>query len=99
MRACCKQRIQQMTTQVKNSISSSGELLLYGDIGDYWDDMDALSVVQQLETINSNDITVRIHSGGGLITEGLAIYNRLKESKDEEKDFYLRKIKEIEHLM
>lgn len=66
---------------VKNSISSSGELLLYGDIGDYWDEMDALSVVKQLEQIDSKDITVRVHSAGGLITEGLAIYNRLNESK------------------
>ena len=70
-----------MKSTVKNSVSASGELLLYGDIGDYWDDNDALSVVQQLESINSDEITVRIHSAGGLITEGLAIYNRLKESK------------------
>ena len=65
----------------KNSISKDGSLLLYGDIGDFWDDMDALSVVKQLESINDSDIVVRIHSGGGLITEGLAIYNRLRESK------------------
>lgn len=70
-----------MKTKVKNSISSSGELLLYGDIGDYCDEMDALSVVSQLESIDSDNITVRIHSAGGLISEGLAIYNRLKESK------------------
>lgn len=65
----------------KNSISSAGELLLYGEIGSWWDDMDALGVVRQLEQMNKDQITVRIHSGGGLILEGLAIYNRLKESK------------------
>lgn len=64
----------------KNSISSAGELLLYGEIGSWWDDLDALGVVRQLEALNKDQIVVRIHSGGGLILEGLAIYNRLKES-------------------
>jgi len=64
----------------KNSISGSGELLLYGEIGDWWDELDAESVVRQLEFLNKDEITVRIHSGGGLILEGLAIYNRLAQS-------------------
>ena len=65
----------------KNSISASGELLLYGEIGDYWDEMDALSIVRQLEYLDPSNISVRIHSTGGNIMEGLAIYNALKQSK------------------
>ena len=68
------------TTTSRNSISGSGELLLYGEIGEYWDDLDAESVVRQLEYLNKDELAVRIHSGGGLILEGLAIYNALKRS-------------------
>lgn len=64
----------------KNNISASGELLLYGEIGEYWDGLDALSIVHQLEQLDPNNIPVRIHSTGGLIMEGLAIYNALKQS-------------------
>jgi len=64
----------------KNSISGAGELLLYGEIGSWWDELDAESVVRQLEYLNKDEIIVRIHSGGGLILEGLAIYNRLVQS-------------------
>lgn len=68
-------------SKAKNSISGAGELLLYGEIGDWWDDLDAKSVVDQLEQLNKDQITIRIHSAGGYVLEGLAIYNRLKESK------------------
>ncbi|MAM87561.1 MAG: hypothetical protein CME36_09685 [unclassified Hahellaceae] len=64
----------------KNRINKSGELLLYGEIGDWFDGNDALSIVTELESLNSEALTVRIHSGGGSIMEGLAIYNRLKQS-------------------
>lgn len=66
--------------EAKNSISPSGELLLYGVIGDWWDGMDALSIVRQLEQLSGNEIIVRIQSPGGNVTEGLAMYNRLKQS-------------------
>lgn len=69
-----------MTMNSKNAISSDGELLLYGEIGSWWDDLDAESVVNQMESLNKDVINVRIHSAGGLILEGLAIYNRLKMS-------------------
>lgn len=68
------------TLQARNSIGSDGTLLLYGVIGDWWDGLDALSIVQELERMSSGDIKVRIHSSGGYITEGLAIYNALKAS-------------------
>lgn len=64
-----------------NYINSNGELMLYGVIGDWWEGNDALSVVSQLEYANpTGDLHVRIHSEGGNILEGLAIYNALKLS-------------------
>ena len=67
-------------TGAKSSINARGELMLYGEIGDWFDGLDALSIVTQLEAIDSDEIVVRIHSGGGSVMEGIAMYNRLKQS-------------------
>jgi len=61
-------------------LSSSGELLIYGVIGDWWDGNDALSLAQEIDAIDGDEINVRIHSPGGYIMEGLVVYNRLKYS-------------------
>lgn len=74
-----KAQVQTITT-ANNAIGLNGELLLYGVIGDWWDDNDLNSVVDQLESASSDEIVVRIHSQGGNVMEGLAIYNRLKQS-------------------
>jgi ATP-dependent protease ClpP protease subunit len=66
--------------EVKNSISAKGELLLYGIIGEWWDGLDALSIVTQLNALPGNEIIVRIQSPGGNVTEGLAMFNNLKQS-------------------
>ena len=68
--------------EAKNYINASGDLMIYGDIGDWWEGNDAFSVVAQLEQANpSGELKVRIHSDGGSYLEGLAIYNALKQSK------------------
>lgn len=66
--------------ETKNSISPKGELLLYGIIGEWWDGLDALSIVNQLNALPGNEIIVRIQSPGGNVTEGLAMFNSLKQS-------------------
>lgn len=68
------------TISAKNSISAKGELLLYGIIGDWWDGLDAKSIVEQLNALPGNEIVVRIQSPGGSVTEGLAMFNNLKQS-------------------
>jgi ATP-dependent protease ClpP protease subunit len=66
----------------RNYINSQGELLLYGIIGDWWDGLDAFSVVLELERMNpTGDLHVRIQSDGGNYLEGLAIYNALKRTE------------------
>ncbi|ROS05715.1 ATP-dependent Clp endopeptidase proteolytic subunit ClpP/HK97 family phage major capsid protein,TIGR01554 [Sinobacterium caligoides] len=65
-------------SKYQNRINAAGELELYGIIGDWWDDNDAESVARKLEAMDGDTITVRIQSDGGYITEGLAIYNRIK---------------------
>jgi ATP-dependent protease ClpP protease subunit len=71
----------------RNSISAKGELLLYGVIGEWWDGLDALSIVQQLNALPGNEIVVRIQSIGGIVSEGLAMFNNLKQSSKKVKVF------------
>ena len=58
---------------------SKNELILYGSVGcDWWSDeyFTAKQVREQLAQM-SGDITVRINSGGGIASEGQAIYTML----------------------
>lgn len=65
------------------NITSGGEaeLLIYGPIGDYFwgEGVTAASVVEQLAGTTASVINVRINSDGGVVTDGLAIYNALKQ--------------------
>jgi len=64
---------------IQCSISGDGELLVYGFVGDEWDELDAKSIIDQVHALDtSNGLVVRINSGGGYVFEGLAIYNFLK---------------------
>jgi ATP-dependent protease ClpP protease subunit len=58
------------------SLISSGALMLYGIIGD---DVTARAVVDAVSKL-SGPIVVRINSPGGSLTEGVAIYNTLRNS-------------------
>lgn len=57
-----------------------GELLLFGDVGDPWgwgDGFTPLQVAEALAEHGPGDITVRINSGGGVASDGTAIYSLL----------------------
>ncbi|MGB1560798.1 MAG: ClpP-like prohead protease/major capsid protein fusion protein [Sinimarinibacterium flocculans] len=59
----------------------SAEVLIYGDIGhNWWDDsgVTAQNLVNELRDIEASTIVVRINSYGGVVAEGLAIYNALR---------------------
>ena len=69
---------------IKASLDNqSTELFVYGDISDsaYWDEVGAKEFVADLSKVTSNDITVRINSGGGSVFAGFAMYNSLKQHK------------------
>lgn len=60
-------------------MSKANELILYGSVGfDWWGDeyFTAKQVREQL-ALMTGDITVRINSGGGIASEGQAIYTML----------------------
>lgn len=58
----------------------SAELLIYGPIGDFFwgEGTTAQSIVDQLGQITASTINVRINSDGGVVQDGLAIYNALR---------------------
>lgn len=56
--------------------NGEAEVLIYGDIGGgWWDEgITAESITNEIAGIDADIINVRINSGGGLVFEGLAIY-------------------------
>jgi ATP-dependent protease ClpP protease subunit len=57
-----------------------GEMHLYGDVGDTWsgDNFMPSDVANGLAAHGDGDVTVRLNSGGGIATDGMAIYSLLK---------------------
>lgn len=65
-------------TGVKCTVTNEGELLLYGVVGDSWDELDAKTIIAQVEELGDiAELPIRINSGGGFVFEGLAIFNYL----------------------
>jgi ATP-dependent protease ClpP protease subunit len=67
-----------------SNIYRDGALWLYGYVGDnFWDEgFTATDVLLALaEHGRDNDLTVHINSGGGIVDEGVAIYNALANHK------------------
>lgn len=65
-------------------IIRNGELLLSGAVGEgfFEDGFSYLDVVEALAAVGrNNDVTVRINSGGGIASEGVAIFNALESHK------------------
>ena len=68
------------------SSEKEADLYIFGDITSYaWDekDRDAYGIVKELQELDVETIKVHINSYGGDVSEGLAIYNTLKNSKAE----------------
>lgn len=63
---------------IKAYINQTGALILYGQIGDWWDGLDSKSVLQDLEASDGDEVLIRMHSGGGSVLEGMSIYNNIK---------------------
>lgn len=59
---------------------SSAEIHIFGDIGESWWDetITAKQFVKDIAAIDAEQITVRINSYGGSVTDGIAIYNAIK---------------------
>lgn len=63
---------------------NKADLYIFGAITSYpWrdKDRDAYGIVQELAELDTDELNVHINSNGGAVSEGLAIYNVLKNSK------------------
>lgn len=65
--------------RVNADAGDEAEILIYGDIGGgWWDEgITGESISKEIAAIDADVIHVRVNSGGGLVFEGLAIYNAL----------------------
>ena len=59
---------------------ASAEIHIFGDIGESWWDetVTAKQFVKDIAALDAEQITVRINSYGGSVTDGIAIYNAIK---------------------
>lgn len=64
-------------------VASSAEIWIYADIGESWwgETVTAKDLVKELAELDVDELTVRINSYGGSVTDGLAIYNALKRHR------------------
>ncbi|MGJ1363452.1 head maturation protease, ClpP-related [Sphingobacterium spiritivorum] len=63
------------------NVGNKPELLIYGYIGPY-DDVDFIGLQSQISNLSNKhkELTVRIHSGGGSVIDGLPIFDSLHNS-------------------
>ncbi len=64
----------------KNEANQTPELYIFDDIDD-WYGISAQSVVDQIRNLDASEINVRLNSRGGMVFEGIAIYNALRLHK------------------
>lgn len=61
----------------------AAEILIYGDIGESWygDSILAKDFVKEIGALEADQITIRMNSYGGSVTDGIAIHNAIKRHK------------------
>lgn len=69
--------------QIQAAGAGQAELLIYGDIGDSWwgESVTAKATAEQLQALDVDTINVRINSYGGSVSDGLAIFNSLRNHR------------------
>jgi ATP-dependent protease ClpP protease subunit len=68
--------------ELKNQVSGGAEIRMYGYIGKYEEfDYKRFQQVFRDALTNNNDLTIRMHCGGGSVYEGLAIYDLIRNSE------------------
>lgn len=65
------------------ALAAAAEILIYGDIGESWygDTIAAKDFVREVAALDVDQLTVRINSYGGSVSDGIAIHNALKRHK------------------
>ncbi|MEA9907801.1 ClpP-like prohead protease/major capsid protein fusion protein [Xanthomonas campestris] len=67
--------------KVEARANGVAEVMIYGDIGEslWCESVSPLELAEQIGQITASTINVRINSGGGVVADGMAIYNALNQ--------------------
>lgn len=57
--------------------ADDAEVFIYGDIGGWWGGVSAEEFAKEVAALDAKTLNVRLNSPGGLVFEGVAIYNAL----------------------
>ena len=71
-------RTQEPWFSVQNAADESATVRIFGAIGDPFEGLDAAAFVDQLDQIAADTINLQINSPGGLVFDGVAIYDALQ---------------------
>ena len=68
--------------QIKNNADNTAidEIFIYGEIGDWWEELDATSLANKVKQSQGDTIRLRVNSGGGNVFTALSLYSLLKTS-------------------
>lgn len=66
--------------RARGAAPRAAEVFIYGDIGESWwgESVTAKDFVQEIAALDVDQLTVRINSYGGSVSDGIAIHNALK---------------------
>ncbi len=87
----CHIKIEEMSKkpfhyEIKNQVSGDSEIRMYGYIGKYEEfDYKRFQQVFRDALKDNNNLTIRMHCGGGSVYEGLAIYDLIRNSEGKTK--------------
>lgn len=60
---------------------TEADVYIYGDIGGWWDGIQADAFAKEIDALGVETINVRLNSPGGVVFDGIAIYNALVRHK------------------
>lgn len=66
--------------EFKAQENKPAEIMIYGEIGDYWDGLDASSLAAKIKAASGDSITVRLNTPGGSVFTAQAFYSLLRAS-------------------
>lgn len=58
-----------------NAADDSAEIYIYGDIGGWWDGVQPEEIAKEIADLDVGTLNVHVNSGGGVVFDGMAIYN------------------------